>query len=53
MTLDRFGDMLLRYELNEPDDTITMEVTYDGDAWVGIAFSDANESMAGSVAVMA
>lgn len=53
MTLDRFGDMLLRYKLNEPDDTITMEVTYDGDAWVGIAFSDANESMAGSVAVMA
>ena len=53
MTLARFRDMMLRYKLNEPDNTITMEVTYDGDAWVGIAFSDANESMAGSVAVMA
>mmetsp|Transcript_6002 Transcript_6002/g.10092 ORF Transcript_6002/g.10092 Transcript_6002/m.10092 type:complete len:775 (-) Transcript_6002:103-2427(-) len=52
-TLDRFGDMMLRYKLNESDDTITMEVTYDGDAWVGLAFSDANESMAGSIAVIA
>jgi len=47
------GYLILRYKLNEPDDTITMEVTYEGDAWVGLAFSDSNESMAGSTAVMA
>ncbi|KAK1737500.1 cytochrome b561 and DOMON domain-containing protein [Skeletonema marinoi] len=47
------GFLTLRYKLNEPDDTITMEVTYEGDAWVGLAFSDASESMAGSIAVMA
>ena len=37
------GFLTLRYKLNEPDDTITMEVTYEGDAWVGLAFSDASE----------
>lgn len=47
------GYLTLRYKLNEPDDTITMEVTYEGDAWVGLAFSDSNESMAGSTAVIA
>lgn len=47
------GYLNLRYKLNESDDTITMEVTYEGDAWVGLAFSDSNEAMAGSPAVMA
>jgi len=44
---------LLRYKLNEPDGTITMELIYDGDAWVGIAFSDSSLSMSGSSAVLA
>jgi len=47
------GYLMLRYKLNEPENTITMEVTYEGDAWVGLAFSDSNEYMAGSTAVMA
>ena len=42
---------LMRYKLNEPDGTISMELTYDGDAWVGIAFSE-DEKMANSDAVM-
>ena len=46
-------DYLLRYKLNEADETITMELIYDGDAWVGIAFSDFRQSMSGSIGVMA
>jgi len=42
---------LLRYKLNEPDETVTMELVYDGTAWVGIAFSK-DEKMGGSEAVM-
>ena len=39
----------LRYLLNE--DSITMEVSYDGEAWVAIAWSE-NGKMIGSEAVM-
>jgi hypothetical protein len=42
---------LLRYKLNEPEETVTMELVYDGTAWVGIAFSK-DEKMGGSEAVM-
>lgn len=42
---------MLQHELNEADGTITMELTYDGDAWIGIAFSE-DDKMSGSDAVM-
>jgi len=45
---------LLRYKLNEPDSldgTISMELVYDGVAWVGIAFSE-DEKMGGSNGIM-
>jgi len=44
-------DYLLRYLLNVEDGTITMEVIYDGEAWVAVAFSE-DENMPGSDAVM-
>jgi hypothetical protein len=44
-------DYLLRYRLNVEDATITMELVYDGEAWVAIAFSE-DDKMAGSDAVM-
>ena len=53
-------DLLLRYRINVPDATtpetcdgctITMETIYDGEAWVGIAFSN-NGQMVGSEAVI-
>ena len=55
-------DLLLRYRINIPDDTttpqevcdgctITIETIYDGEAWVGIAFST-NGQMVGSEAVI-
>ena len=53
-------DLLLRYRINVPDTTtqeicdgctITMETVYDGEAWVGIAFSN-NGQMVGSEAVI-
>jgi hypothetical protein len=37
----------LRYKLNNPDapdGIVTMELTYDGDAWWGIAFSKDEKS---------
>lgn len=42
---------LLRYKLNESNNTISMELTYDGNVWVGIAVS-IDGQMAGSEAVM-
>jgi hypothetical protein len=45
---------LLKYKLNDPDSldgTISMELVYDGVAWVGIAFSE-DERMGGSNGVM-
>ena len=54
------SDFLLKYRVNVPSDTtletcddctISMEVVYDAEAWVSIAFST-NESMIGSEAVM-
>ena len=42
---------LLRYKINEEEATVSMEVIYDGDAWVGIAFSQ-DERMGGSDGVM-
>ena len=55
-TNEEGGEMLsdgymLQHKLNEADGTITMELVYDGDAWIGIAFSD-DDKMAGSDAVM-
>lgn len=44
-------DYLLRYMLNVEDATISMEVIYDGEAWVAVAFSK-DENMPGSDAVM-
>jgi hypothetical protein len=54
-------DLVLRYRINIPDDTtnqevcdgctITIETIYDGEAWVGIAFST-NGQMVGSEAVI-
>jgi len=44
-------DYLLRYMLNVEDGTITMEVIYDGEAWVAVAFSE-DENMPGSDAVI-
>ncbi len=44
----------LRYKLNNPDapdGTVTMELTYDGDAWLGIAFSE-DEKMGGSDGIL-
>lgn len=41
----------LKYKVNEADATITMEVTYDGEAWVGIAFSE-DARMGGSDGIM-
>lgn len=44
----------LRYKLNNPDapdGTVTMELTYDGDAWLGIAFSEV-EKMGGSDGIL-
>ena len=45
------NDYLLRYMLNVDDDTITMEVIYDDEAWVAVAFSEDGD-MPGSDAVM-
>lgn len=45
------GGYLLRYKLNGSNNTISMELTYDGNAWVGIAVS-IDGQMAGSEAVM-
>ena len=42
---------LLRYKLNESNNTISMELTYDGNVWVGIAVSTDGQ-MTGSEAVM-
>jgi hypothetical protein len=42
---------LLRYKLNESNNTISMELTYDGNVWVGIAVS-IDGQMTGSEAVM-
>ena len=42
---------LLRYKLNESNNTISMELTYEGNVWVGIAVS-IDGQMAGSEAVM-
>ncbi len=41
----------LKYKINEADETITMEATYDGDAWLGIAFSE-DERMGGSDGIL-
>ena len=41
----------LKYTINEADATVTMEVTYDGEAWVGIAFSE-DERMGGSDGIL-
>ena len=41
----------LKYKVNEADATISMEVTYDGEAWVGIAFSE-DARMGGSDGIM-
>ena len=41
----------LKYKINEADATVTMEVTYEGDAWVGIAFSE-DERMGGSDGIL-
>jgi hypothetical protein len=54
------SDYLLQYKVNVPDDTdvdmcsgctISIKLTYDDEAWIGIAFS-ANGEMVGSEAVM-
>ena len=55
-TNEEEGEMLtdgymLQHTLNEADGTITMELVYDGDAWIGIAFSQ-DDKMSGSDAVM-
>ena len=53
-------DFRLRYQVNVPDGTtvdecngcsISMELTYDGEAWLGFAFSEDGQ-MVGSEAVM-
>ncbi len=44
-------EYVLRYMVNVEDNTITMEATYDGVAWVAVAFSE-DENMPGSDAVM-
>lgn len=44
-------EYVLRYMVNDEDNTITMEAIYDGVAWVAIAFSE-DEKMPGSDAVM-
>mmetsp|Transcript_10875 Transcript_10875/g.17939 ORF Transcript_10875/g.17939 Transcript_10875/m.17939 type:complete len:632 (-) Transcript_10875:77-1972(-) len=41
----------LKYKINEADATITMEATYDGEAWLGIAFSE-DERMGGSDGIL-
>ena len=41
----------LKYKINEADATVTMEVTYDREAWVGIAFSE-DERMGGSDGIL-
>ena len=42
---------MIGYKVNEPEGTVSIEVLYDGEAWVGIAFSE-DEKMGGSDAVM-
>jgi hypothetical protein len=41
----------LKYKINEADETITMEATYDGNAWLGIAFSE-DDKMGGSDGIL-
>jgi hypothetical protein len=41
----------LNYKINEADNTISMEVSFEGETWLGIAFSK-NERMGGSDGVM-
>ncbi len=45
------SDSLLNYFVNEQEGTISMEVVYDGEAWLGIGFSE-DGKMIGSDAVM-
>lgn len=42
---------MLQHKLTEADGTITMELTYEGDAWIGIAFSE-DDRMGGSDGVI-
>ena len=42
---------LLRYKLNESEGTASMELIYDGEAWLGIAFSE-DERMGDSDGIM-
>ena len=41
----------LKYKINEADATVTMEATYKGEAWLGIAFSE-DERMGGSDGIL-
>ena len=41
----------LEYMFDEVDATITMKLTYDGESWLGIAFSEDNR-MGGSDGIM-
>ena len=41
----------LSYKVNEPEGTVSMEATLDGEAWVGIAFSE-DERMGGSDGIL-
>lgn len=41
----------LKYKINEADETITIEATYDGNAWLGIAFSE-DDKMGGGDGVV-
>jgi len=41
----------LKYKINEADATVTMEATYKGEAWLGIAFSE-DERMGGSNGIL-
>ena len=41
----------LSYKLNEADGTVSMEATYDGESWLGIAFSE-DERMGGSDGIL-
>ena len=44
-------DYLLKYKVNTPEKTVSMELIYDGIAWLGLALS-ADGQMVGSEAIM-
>jgi DOMON domain/Eukaryotic cytochrome b561 len=44
--------VVIAIAVNSADETITVEMTYSGRAWIGFAFPESNDQMIGSMAVI-